>query len=77
MTVLSELFKLSERSKCSESQLKFVASEIEHDHTLQQLSHSGTPIIALRDFISQTFRIVDFISPTIKTVIKNVYVPSV
>ena len=54
-----------------------MASEIDHNHTLQQLFHGGTPIIALRDFISQTFRIADFISPTIKTVTKNVYVPSV
>ena len=34
----------------------------------------GTPIFAFRDFIFQTFNIIDFISPTIKTITKNVYV---
>ena len=39
-TVLSELSKLWEHSKCSECQLKLVAtvSGIEHDDYLQQLS---------------------------------------
>ena len=50
---------------------------IEHDDYLQQLFRGGTPSIALRDFIFQTFSIIDFISPTIKTVSKNVYVGSV
>ena len=46
-TVLS---KLSERFKCSECQLKLVATEsgIEQDDYLQQLFHGGTPSIALR-----------------------------
>ena len=59
-TLLSEL---SERSKCSECQLKFVATEsgIEHDGYLQQLSRGGTPSTALRDFIFQTFSITDII----------------
>ena len=50
-------------------------SGIEHDDYLQQLFHGGitTPSIALRDFIFQTFSIIDFISPTIKTITKNVY----
>ena len=51
--------------------------QIEHDDTLQQLFHGGTPVIALCDFISQTFRTVDFISPTIKAITKNAYAPSV
>ena len=36
---------------------------IEHDDYLQQLSNGGltTPSIALRDFIFQTFTIIDFI----------------
>ena len=78
-TVLSKLSKLSERSKCSKCQLKVVATEIgiEHDDYLQQLFRGGTPSIALRDFIFQTFSIIDFISPTIKTINKNVYVQSV
>ena len=48
---------------CSECQLKLVASEtgIEHDDYLQQLCRGGTPSIALRHFISQTFSILDFI----------------
>ena len=48
-TVLSELFKLRERSKCSECQLKLVAREsgIEHDDYLQPLFCGGTPSIAL------------------------------
>ena len=49
-TVLSELSKLSERSKCSECQLKLVATEsgIAHDDYLQQLFRGSTPSIALR-----------------------------
>ena len=39
-------------------------SGIELDY-LQQLFCRGTPSIALRDFIFQTFSIIDFISPTI------------
>ena len=63
-TVLSELSKLSEHSKCSTCQHKLVATEsgIEHDDHLQQLSREGTSNIALRDFISQTFNIIAFIS---------------
>ena len=55
-----------------------MASEtgIEHDY-LQQLCRGGTPSITLRHFISQTFSIIDFISPAIKTITKNVYVRSV
>ena len=62
MTVLSELYKLSERSKCCECQLKLVATEIEkeHDDSLQQLFRGGTSSIALHGFIFQTFRITDF-----------------
>ena len=37
----------------------------------------GTPIFAFRDFIFQTFNIIDFISPTIKTITKNVYVRNI
>ena len=53
-------------------------SWIEHDDYLQQLSRGGltTPSIALRDFIFQTFTIIDFISPPTKTITKNVYVQS-
>ena len=53
-------------------------SGIEHDDYLQQLSRIGltTPSIALHDFIFQTFTIIDFISPTTKTITKNVYVRS-
>ena len=50
---------------------------IEHDDYLQQLFRGGTPSIALRYFIFQTFSIIDFISPTIKSVSKNVYIGSV
>ena len=59
--------------------VKLVATEsgIEHDDYLQQLSRGGTPNIALRDFIFQIFSIIDFISSTIKTITKNVYVWSV
>ena len=39
-------------------------SGIEHDDNLQQLFRGGTESIALRDFIFQTFSIIDFISPT-------------
>ena len=61
--VLIELSKLSEHSKCSKCQLKLVATEsgIEHnDYHAVHLSRGGTPNIALRNFISQTFRIIDF-----------------
>ena len=63
-------------SKC---QLNLVAIEsgIEHDDYLQQLSPGGTPSTALHDFIFQTFSIIDFILPTIKTITKNVYVRGV
>ena len=56
--------------------VKLVAtgSGIEHDNYLQQLSRGGTPNIALRDFIFQIFNIIDFVSSTIKTITKNVYV---
>ena len=40
-------------------------SGIELDNYLQQLFRGGTPSIALRDFIFQTFSIIDFISPTV------------
>ena len=50
---------------------------IERDYYLQQLFRGGTTSTALRDFIFQTFRIIDFISPTIETITKNVYVQSV
>ena len=45
-----ELSKLIERYKCSECQLKLVATEsgIVHDDYLQQLFRGGTPSIALR-----------------------------
>ena len=52
-------------------------SGIEHDDYLQQLLPGGTPSIALRDFIFKTFSIIDFISPTIKTITKDAYVRSV
>ena len=45
-------------------------SEIEHDGYLQQLSRGSTSSTALRDLIFQTVRIIDFISPTIKTIPK-------
>ena len=45
-------------------------SGIEHDDYLQQLPRGGTPSMALRDFIFQTFSIIDFISPIIKTITK-------
>ena len=79
MSVLSELSKLNERSKCSECQLKlaFTESGIEHDDYLQQRSRGGTRRIALGDFIFQILSIIDFISPTIKTISKNVHVRSV
>ena len=50
MTVLSELSKLNEHPKCSECQLKLVATGngIEYDDYLQQLFRGGTPSIALR-----------------------------
>ena len=53
-------------------------SGIEHDDYLQQQSRGGltTPSIALRYFIFQTFTIIDFISPTTKTITKNVYIQS-
>ena len=78
-TGLNDLSKLSERSKCPECQLKLVATEsgIERDDYLQLLSPGGTPSIALRDFIFQTFSIIEFISPTIKNIAKNANVPSV
>ena len=40
-------------------------SGIELDGYLQQLFRGGTPSIALRDFIFQTFSILDFISPIV------------
>ena len=40
-------------------------SRIELDDYLQQLFCGGTPSITLRDFIFETFSIIDFISPTI------------
>ena len=52
-------------------------SGIDHDDYLQQLSHRGTPRITLHVFIFQNFSIIDFISPTINTITKNVYVRSV
>ena len=54
-------------------------SGIEQDDYLQQLSLGGltTASIALRNFIFQTCSISDFISRTIKTVTKNVYIQSV
>ena len=66
-TVLSQSSKLSKRSKCSEWQLKLVATEsgIELDDYLHQVFRGGTPSIALGDFIFQTFSIIDFILPTI------------
>ena len=59
--------------------VKLVATEsgIKHDDYLQQLSRGGKPNIALRDSIFQIFSIIDFISSTIKTITKNVYVRSV
>ena len=73
-TVLSKFSR--EHFKCSECQLKLVATEsgIEHDDYLQQLSCGSTPSIALRDFIFQTSHIVYFISPTVKTIPKIEYV---
>ena len=50
---------------------------IEHDYYLQQLFRRGTTSTALRDFIFQTFRIIDFISPTKKSITENIYVQSV
>ena len=44
-------------------------SGIELDDYLQQLFLGGAPGIALRDFIFQSFSIIDFISPTITGVI--------
>ena len=76
-TVLSELSKLSERSKCSECQLKFLDTESEINDYLQQLSRGGTPSIALRNFIFHTFGVIDVTSPKIKTITKKVYVRSV
>ena len=69
-TVLSKLSKLSEHSKCSECQLKLVATEIgiEHDDYLQQIFRGGTSSIAWSDFIFQTLSIIDFMSLTIKTI---------
>ena len=78
--VLSELFKLSEHSKCSKCQLELVATEsrLQHnDYYAVHLSCRGTPNIELRDFIFQTCRIIDFISSTIKTIPQIVYVRSV
>ena len=49
----------------------------DHDDYLQQLSHRVTPRITLHVFIFQNFSIIDFISPTINTITKNVYVRSV
>ena len=37
----------------------------------------GAPIFAFCDFNFQTFNIIDFISPTIKTITKNIYVRGV
>ena len=78
-TVISELSKPIELSKCSDCQLKFLATEIgiEHNDYLLQLFRGGRPSIALCDFIFQTFSIIGFVSPTIKTITKNVYVQSV
>ena len=54
--------KLSKRSKCSKYQLALLTTEsgIEHDY-LQQLSRGGltTPSFSLREFIFQTFSIID------------------
>ena len=49
-------------------------SGIEHDNYLQQLSRGCTTDIALCDCIFETFSIIDFVSPTIKAITKNVYV---
>ena len=43
-----------------------IESGIEHNDYLQQLFRGGTLSISLRDFIFQTFSIINFISPTIK-----------
>ena len=53
-------------------------SGIEHDDYLQQQSRGGltTPSVALRYFIFETFTIIDFISPTTKTITKNEYLRS-
>ena len=51
----------------TEWQRKFVATDgIELDDYLQQLFRGGTSSIALRDFIFQTFSIIDFISPKVR-----------
>ena len=54
-------------------------SGIQHDDYLQQLSCRGltTSSISLREFIFQTFSVIDFILPTIKSINKNVYVQSI
>ena len=46
-------------------------SGIELDDYRQQLFRGDTPSIALRDFIFQTFSIIDFISPTITGLIQQ------
>ena len=43
-----------------------IESGIEHDDYLQELFGGGTSRIALRDFIFETFSIINFISLTIK-----------
>ena len=54
-----------------------IESGMEHDVYLQQLFPGGTLSIAIRDFIFQTCSIINFISPTLKTINENVYVPNV
>ena len=64
-TVPSQPSKLSKCSKSSKWQVKLKATACgtEPDDYLQQIFRGGKPSIALRDFISQTFSIFEFISP--------------
>ena len=57
MTVLSELSKLSEFSKCTNAKCLIVATEngVDNDDYLQRVSQGGLtkPSITLRDFFSK------------------------
>ena len=57
--------------------LMAIESGIEYDDYLQQLSLWSTPSMVLRDFIFQTFSIIDFISSTINAITKNMHVESI
>ena len=66
---------LAKKSACDECRLKLVAEQrdIDHDDYLILLSRGGliTPSPSLRDFVFQTFSILDFTSPMLHEMTDN------